>query len=117
MTPETQRGIAGDRRQSVPGFTEDQVWAMNVVAERAAERVLEKFVSGGCQLPCDVKMVVLGSPDGKVIGIDDRVRELERFAARITRLTWLVIGALVVSVIGLLFAVGQFLAASMHGAS
>lgn len=111
MTDETARGITGDRRQSVPGFTEEQVWAMNVVAERAAQRVLEKFVSGGCHIPCALKTVVCGSEDGKVTGLDATVarheRELQELLDNIKWSKRLIYGAFASGTVAFIVAITQ----------
>ena len=105
---ETLGSIVGDRRKTaVPGFTPEQSWAMDVVAERAATRVVEKFALNGCPFPCPVRTVVLGSSETGVVGLDDRVRELERFTARINRITWVAVSGVILAVIGIIATLVQ----------
>ena len=105
---ETLGGTVGDRRkQTVPGFTPEQSWAMDVVAERAATRVVEKFTASGCPFPCSVRTVVLGSSETGVVGLDDRVRSLETFTNRINRITWVAVSGVVLAVIGIIATLVQ----------
>ncbi len=59
--------MADDSQQSsVPGFTAEQSWAVDVVAERAADRVLAKFFANGCPVPCPKVDAISGAVFGRV---------------------------------------------------
>jgi hypothetical protein len=60
----------------VPAFTADQSWVMDVVAEKAANRVLEKFFENGCPVPCArvdaISAAVFGRAETGVVGLVQR---------------------------------------------
>ena len=58
--------MADESQQSaVPGFTAEQSWAVDVVAERAADRVLAKFFANGCPVPCPKVDAISGAVFGR----------------------------------------------------
>ena len=65
-----------ERQAAVPGFTVEQSWAMDVVAERAADRVLAKFFENGCPVPCPkvdaISATVFGRAETGVVGLVQR---------------------------------------------
>jgi len=60
----------------VPGFSAEQSWAVDVVAERAADRVLAKFFANGCPVPCPrvdaISGAVFGRAENGVPGLVQR---------------------------------------------
>jgi hypothetical protein len=85
---------------TIPGFTPEQSWVIRQVAREAAREAVNEFSKRECTLSCprmdNVEATVFGSSERSLVGLDDRVRQLERFEARVARLTWLVVGQIVV---------------------
>lgn len=95
----------------IPGFTKEQSWAMNVVAEHAADRAIAKLQKGPCPVECTsmdaVQTVVFGRTERGISGLDSRVADLERAMANLKRVTWVAVSALIASVIGLIITLAQ----------
>lgn len=98
----------------IPGFSEEQSWAIEKVIERAVSKGVEAGIGGFQKSNCaihlnradEVRRVVLGH--NGTPGLDERVNNLERFELRINRLTWMVVAeALVIGVLVVTRALGM----------
>lgn len=91
--------------QQIPGFTPDQTWALKqVVKAGVAEGVAEALKDPRCPRPCEnvnaLRTTVFGSPDDKVIGLDERMRSVEKSLGYAAKALWIAIGALIVAGVG-----------------
>lgn len=93
---------------AVPGFTAEQSWVLDVVAERAAQRAVEKLRLGDCPVAC-AKMEALdkfcfGRAEDGIAGVDNRLPAAEAAVERLTdSFVWLqraLIAALVAGAAG-----------------
>jgi hypothetical protein len=95
----------------VPGFTPEQSYILDVVAERAARRVVAELKSDGCPFECKdmeaVKTVVFGSTEKNIVGLDQQVANNSGTIKQIRRVTWIAVSAFIVSSVGLMFTVAQ----------
>jgi hypothetical protein len=88
---------------AVPGFTPEQSWALDVVAERAAQRAVDKLRLGPCPVTCArmeaVDRFCFGKAEDGIAGVDTRLPAQEAAVARLTdSILWLqriVVGAIV----------------------
>jgi len=100
-----------DMVELIPGFTPEQSWAMQRVAEQAARNVWKAICEEDCRLPCkrmeDVHGVVFGHSERGIVGLGQRMDEAERTLSNIRRLTWIALTALFSSVGGWLFLLIQ----------
>lgn len=90
MTDDATQPAAG----SVPEFTPQQVWVLDVVAERAANKVVDRLTQRECQLPCPkmdaVSKFCFGKAEDGVPGLDVRVPAAETAIAAVQEsITWL----------------------------
>lgn len=90
MTEEQHAPPAG----AVPGFSPQQVWVLDVVAERAAQKAIDGLIKRDCPLPCSrmlaVEQVVFGRAEAGLAGLDARVPANERAIAEVTdTIVWL----------------------------
>lgn len=87
MTEEKQAG-------AIPGFTAEQSWALDVVAERAAQRAIDKLWLGDCPVAC-ARMEALdkfcfGRAEDDFAGVDTRLPAVESAVARLAgSIAWL----------------------------
>jgi|GEM_PF-4038957 len=110
------------RRAPIPGFTVEQSWALQVVADAAAKAAVQELIKSGCPFACDdmaaVKTVVFGRSEAGIKGLDDRVATNERSITRLeSSKRWMLdrivapvlvaVIASVVSIFGTLAATGQ----------
>lgn len=104
----------------VPGFDPQQAFGLRTVAMQTVDEFERRMSEGGCPvLSCPVQRTVYGASEDGVRGLDDRmrdveefaeenktvgedVRNLQRFEARVNRLTW----AAIIAVIGVLVQLG-----------
>jgi hypothetical protein len=94
---------------AVPGFTPEQVWVLDVVAERAAQKAIDGLVRRDCPLPCSrmlaVEQVVFGRAESGLAGLDARMPANERAIAEVAdTIVWLkrtIAGALAAGGVGL----------------
>ena len=67
---------------AIPEFSATQKWVIEVVAEKAADKAVEKFFINGCPMPCrrveDVETVVFGRTEKGIVGLDQRMASVER---------------------------------------
>ena len=100
----------------IPGFTPEQSWALRTVARQAAQETVAELATRSCPAACEdmaaVKATLFGATERGIVGIDARMDTAEGTLATIRRLTWLVVGAVVVSLISLVFTIGQLAAAA-----
>lgn len=86
----------------LPGFTPEQTWVLNTIADKAAQRAIEQFAKRDCVLVCPrmdaVEMVTFGRTERGVVGLDQRMAAVERTLATLRRVTWLAVGALITSI-------------------
>lgn len=97
---------------SIPGFTAEQKWVIEQVADAAAERAIAKLRENGCPVSgCsergELQAVVFGRAEAGIVGLDERVATLERTNATLRRVTWMAVSGVVLGVIGLVFALVQ----------
>jgi hypothetical protein len=90
MTDDATQPAAG----SVPEFTPQQVWVLDVVAERAANKVVDRLTQRECPLPCPkmdaVAKFCFGKAEDGLAGVDTRLLANEAAVARLTEsITWL----------------------------
>ena len=97
-------GLVGDRRKTptVPDFTAQQTWVMDVIAEKAAQRAVDKLVERGCPFSCDVKVLLYGDDSAGVPGMKQRLVDVESTIGRLNRITWIAVSGVVLAVIGLI---------------
>ncbi len=83
---------------ALPEFTAAQTWVLEVVAEKAADKAVEKFSAQPCTLSCPrmeaVEGVTFGNAEHGVRGLDDRLMTAEKTLANLIRLMWLAVGML-----------------------
>jgi hypothetical protein len=93
--------------KSIPGFTDDQTWALKqVVKDGVAEGIAEAFKDPRCPRACErvdaIESVVFGRAEKKVVGMDERLRSVERSLGYAARALWIAIGSLIVAVVGVI---------------
>ena len=97
-------------------LTDEQRFYIDTAAGQAAKAAVAEYARQECNRSCprmdNVETVVFGSSERKIVGVDDRVRQLERFEARVARLTWLVVGQIVVLLGGVVTAVAALIFAT-----
>ena len=79
---------------SVPEFTPQQVWVLDVVAERAANKAVERLTQRDCPLSCPrmdaISKFCFGKAEDNVPGLDVRVPAAEAAIATVQEsITWL----------------------------
>ena len=84
----------------IPGFDAGQSFALRTIAREAARAAVEEYSRKECTLVCprmdSVETVLFGRSEQNIVGLDDRVRQLERFEARVAKLTWVVVAQTIV---------------------
>ena len=89
-----------------PGFTAEQAWALDAVAERAARKVLTEYSSAPCTAACprveEVRDTVYGNGSD---GLKTAVTRLQKDVASLVWWYRVLVAAVVGSWIGLLLSV------------
>lgn len=80
---------------------------MKEQADESADAAVKRFVKNGCPVACDdmraVQRAVFGATEDNIIGLDDRMRGVERSLGYAARALWIAIGAFIVALAGVLF--------------
>jgi len=87
----------------IPGFTPEQTWALKQVIKEAVREANDHD-----ERVAKLEVCVFGNGE---VGLDERIRQLECFEARVARLTWLVVAQIVVllgsGVVALVFGIAS----------
>lgn len=91
---------------SIPGFTDEQAWALRTVAKEAAQETVAALSAKPCGFACqdmaDVKVVVFGATEKNVVGLDERMRAVERSLGYAARAFWIAVAAFIVAAISVI---------------
>ena len=105
------RGIAGDRRRNpFPSLNDTEYELLMEKIEGAAERGAQRAV-GAYMKSCEghlartdhIEATVFGRAEANVVGMDERLRSVERSLGYAAKALWIAIGACIISVVGVIF--------------
>jgi hypothetical protein len=90
---------------SIPGFTDEQAWALRTVAKQAAQETVAALESKPCGFDCqdmaDVKTTLFGASEKGIVGLDERTRAVERSLGYAAKALWIALAAFIVAGVGL----------------
>lgn len=91
----------------IPGMTQqtEKILRM-VVREEISKGIKAAFSDPGCPRPCErvdsLSTTVFGRTEKNIVGMDDRLRAVERSLGYAARALWISIGAFIVAVVGVI---------------
>lgn len=103
------RGLAGDRRRNpFPSLNDTEyellMEKIESAAERGADKAVDRFVQSNClrheERTEHVETAVFGRSESGIVGLDERMRSVERSLGYAAKSLWIAIGAFIVAVVG-----------------